>query len=123
MVIEERSVQAGAIRRATMLGTDSRAECEAVRRHKFPRCDPVQHDPDVRTAAEENARGPFFARRRLHHGREPRLRRMDQSAKAKLYLDDKQNPARASRLDSVARSRLRPARASVDRAGLAEAFR
>ena len=53
MVIEERSVQAGAIRRATMLGRDSRAECEAVRRRKFPRCDRVQHDSDVRRAAEE----------------------------------------------------------------------
>ena len=47
-----------------MLGRDSRAECEAVRRHKFPICDPVQHDSDVRTAAEEIARGPFFARQR-----------------------------------------------------------
>src|SRR5262252_523836 len=113
----KRCAPASVARRATMLGRDSRAECEAVRRHKFPICDPVQHDPDVRTAAEENARGPFFARRRFHHGREPRLRRMGQSAKAKLYLDDKRSPSHEHPLDSVARNRLRLARASADRAG------
>jgi hypothetical protein len=90
-----------------MPGTGSREACAAVRRHKFPICDLVQHDSDVRTAAEEIARGPFFARRRFHHGRAPRLRRTGQSAKAKPCPGDKQNLSRASRLRNEAHIRVR----------------
>src|SRR5215469_16633856 len=119
--IEERSVQAGAIRRATMLETGSREGCAAVRRHRFPRRDPARHDLNVYKAAEEIVRALSCARQHSPHARAPMPQQKGQSTMARPCPDDKLHHVPEDRLGNVAHTPVRPERANVNRQASAKA--
>ena len=67
----------------TTPGTGSRAAGAAVRRHKFPRCDPVRHDLDARRAVEEIGLVLSFSLQRSSRALASMPRQTGQSTKAR----------------------------------------